>query len=101
MAEQKTKEIGIRKILGATFINITQLLAKDFALLILLACIIAFPVAGWLMLEWLKEFAYRITISWWMFLTAAVSAVMIAALTIGFRAVKAAAVNPVKSLRTE
>lgn len=101
MAEQKTKEIGVRKILGATFINITQLLAKDFALLILLACIIAFPLAGWLMLEWLKEFAYRITISWWMFLTAAVSAVMIAALTIGFRAVKAAAVNPVKSLRTE
>lgn len=101
MAEQKTKEIGIRKILGASFLNITKLLAKDFALLILLACIIAFPVAGWFMQEWLKEFAYRITISWWMFLMAGASAVIIAALTIGFRAVRAVSVNPVNSLRTE
>lgn len=101
MAEQKTKEIGIRKILGATFINITQLLVKDFAWLILLACIIAFPIAGWIMQEWLKEFAYRITISWWMFLTAGAAAVIIAAVTIGFRAVKAAMANPVKSLRNE
>ena len=101
MAEQKTKEIGIRKILCATFLNITQLLAKDFALLILLACLIAFPIAGWMMQEWLKEFAYRITISWWMFLMASASAVFIAVATIGFRAMKAVSANPVKSLRTE
>ncbi|HWB24250.1 MAG TPA: ABC transporter permease [Chitinophagaceae bacterium] len=100
-AEQRTKEIGIRKVLGATVSNITLLLSKDFVKLVLVAVIIASPIAWWAMDKWLQDFAYRITISWWIFAAAALSALLIATATISFQAIKAALSNPVKSLRTE
>lgn len=100
-SEQRVKEIGIRKVLGASVANITQMLSKDFLKLILIAALIAFPIAGWAMYKWLQNFAYRIDIQWWVFLVAAVIALFIALLTISFQAIKAAVANPVKSLRTE
>jgi putative ABC transport system permease protein len=100
-AEQRTKEIGIRKVLGATMFNIMGLLSKRFVILILVASVIAFPVAWWAMNKWLQDFPYRITISWWMFAVAAVAALVIALITVSFQAIKAAFANPVKSLRTE
>lgn len=98
---QRTKEIGIRKVLGATTSGITALLAKDFLRLVIIAILIASPLAYYLMHEWLKDFAYRINIQWWIFAIAAVSAVVIAFLAVGFQSVKAALANPVKSLRSE
>jgi putative ABC transport system permease protein len=100
-AEQRTKEIGIRKVLGATMFNIMGLLSKRFVILILVASVIAFPVAWWAMNKWLQDFPYRITISWWMFAVTAVAALVIALITVSFQAIKAALANPVKSLRTE
>jgi putative ABC transport system permease protein len=100
-AEQRTKEISIRKILGATVSNITGMLSKDFLKLIVIACLIAFPVAWWAMNKWLQSFAYRINISWWVFAIAGISALVIALITISFQSIKAALANPVKSLRTE
>ncbi|MEP6949772.1 MAG: ABC transporter permease [Ginsengibacter sp.] len=100
-AEQRTKEIGVRKVLGASVSGIVAMLSKDFAKLVLVASLIAFPVAWWAMNEWLKSFAYRIHISWWVFLIAGVTAIMIALITVSFQAIKAAVANPVKSLRTE
>jgi putative ABC transport system permease protein len=100
-AEQRTKEIGIRKVLGATITGITALLSKDFVKLVCLAILIASPVAWWAMNKWLEDFAYRITISWWIFAAAGLLAMLIALFTISFQAVKAALANPVKSLRTE
>jgi len=100
-AEQRTKEIGIRKVLGATVSNIVGMLSKDFLKLVIIAAIIAFPVAWWAMTKWLQDFAYRITISWWIFVIAGMVAVLIALFTISFKAIKAAVSNPVNSLRTE
>jgi putative ABC transport system permease protein len=100
-AEQRTKEIGIRKILGATAGSIVGMLSKEFMGLILLSAVIAFPIAWWAMNKWLQDFAYQTTISWWIFAAAGGSAVGITLLTIGFRALRAARANPVKSLRTE
>jgi putative ABC transport system permease protein len=100
-AEQRTKEIGIRKVLGADVFNIVSLLSKNFLLLVLIAAVIAFPVALWAMNNWLRDFPYRITISWWIFGIAILAALLIAFLTISFQAIKAAIANPVKSLRTE
>jgi putative ABC transport system permease protein len=100
-AEQKTKEIGIRKVLGASVTGIVRMLSKDFLKLVLIAALIAFPVAWWLMNKWLMDFEYRIDIGWWVFLVAGVSALLIALLTISFQSIKAAIANPVKSLRTE
>jgi putative ABC transport system permease protein len=100
-AEQRVKEIGIRKVLGANVLNIVGLLSKNFLILVLLASVIAFPVAWWAMNNWLEDFPYRITISWWVFGMAALAAVVIALVTVSFQAIKAATVNPVKSLRTE
>ena len=99
--EQKTKEIGIRKILGASVTNITTLLSKDFLKLVGIAFIIAVPLAWLGMNKWLQDFAYRIEISWWLFALAGLLAMSIALLTIGYQAVKIALANPVKSLRTE
>ena len=100
-AEQRTKEIGIRKVLGATVSNIAGMLSKDFLKLIIIAAFIAFPVAWWAMHSWLQHFAYRISITWWVFVIAGGMALIIALLTISFQAIKAAIANPVKSLRTE
>lgn len=100
-AEQRTKEIGIRKVLGANIGGIVTMLSKGFAKLVLIASVIAFPLAWWAMNKWLQSFAYRITISWWMFVVAAIAAIVIALITVSFQAIKAAVANPVKSLRTE
>ena len=100
-AEQKTKEIGIRKVLGASVLNIIQMLSTDFLKLILIAAIIAFPVAWWAMNKWLDNFAYRINIASWIFVAAGLGALFIALVTVSFQAIKAATANPVKSLRTE
>jgi putative ABC transport system permease protein len=100
-AEQRTKEIGIRKVLGADVINIVALLSKNFLLLVLIASLIAFPIAWWAMNNWLKDFPYRVTIGWWVFGIAIMAALGIALLTVSFQSIKAAIANPVKSLRTE
>ena len=100
-AEQRTKEIGIRKVLGANVFNIVGLLSKSFLALIVIASLIAFPIAWWAMNNWLKDFPYRIMISWWMFAVAIIAALAIALLTVSFQSIKAALTNPVKSLRTE
>ncbi len=101
MAEQRTKEIGVRKVLGASVSNITQLLSKDFVKLVGIASLIAFPLAWWAMNKWLEDFAYRINISWWIFALAGFLALMIALITVSSQAIKAALANPVKSLRAE
>jgi putative ABC transport system permease protein len=100
-AQQRVKEIGIRKVLGASVTSIVAMLSKDFLGLVLIASLIAFPIGGWAMSRWLHDFAYRITISWWVFLIAGIIALVIALLTISFKAIKAAVANPVKSLRSE
>jgi putative ABC transport system permease protein len=100
-AEQRTKEIGIRKVLGASVSNIAAMLSKDFLKLVIIAALITFPVASWAMNKWLQDFAYRINISWWVFLLAGVVAVVIALITVCVQAIRAAVANPVKSLRTE
>jgi len=100
-AEQKTKEIGIRKVLGASVTGIIGMLSKDFLKLVLIAAVIAFPVAWWMMHKWLNDFEYRVDIGWWVFVVAGVAALLIALLTISFQSIKAAVANPVKSLRTE
>ena len=98
---QRTKEIGIRKVLGASTQNLLYLLSKDFLLLVMIAFVIAIPVSWWVMHSWLQNYAYRINITWWVFAVAGIVALCIALVTISFQAIKAAVANPVKSLRTE
>jgi ABC-type antimicrobial peptide transport system permease subunit len=100
-AEQRTREIGIRKVLGATTASLYKLLSRDFLILILFAFVIATPLAWWAMNDWLQNFAYREPIHWTVFVIAGMASLVIALLTISFQAVKAANANPVKSLRTE
>jgi putative ABC transport system permease protein len=100
-ASRRTKEIGVRKVLGASVTNVMVLLSRDFLKLILVAIVIASVLSWYVMNRWLQEFAYRTGISWWIFIVAGLAAIVIALLTVSFQAVKAAVANPVKSLRTE
>lgn len=101
MAESRIKEIGVRKVLGASVLRITTLLSKDFLKLIIISFIVASPVAWWLMNAWLSDYPYRVSISWWVFAATGLISVFIALITISYQAVRAAMANPVKSLRTE
>lgn len=100
-AEQRTKEIGVRKVLGASSSNIVVLLSTNFLKPIVLAFLIAFPVAGYAMNDWLQNYAYKINISWWMFIIAGLLTISVALITVSYQSIKAALANPVKSLRTE
>ena len=100
-AINRTKEIGIRKVLGSSSKGIVLLLSKDILMPVIISMLIAFPVAWWAMNKWLQGFANRITISWWIFIVAGLIALLIALITVSFQAIKAAIANPVKSLRTE
>jgi putative ABC transport system permease protein len=101
VVSKRRKEIGVRKVVGASVSSLTFLLSKDFLKLVGIALVIATPIAYWLMDKWLQDYAYRITLSWWFFALAGLIAVAIAFLTVSFQTVKAALMNPVKSLRTE
>jgi len=100
-AERRRKEIGIRKVLGASARSVVMMLSKDFLKLVLIAAVIAFPVAWFGMHQWLQDFAYRINISWWIFGLAGIMVLLIALFTVSFQAIKAAIANPVKALRNE
>ncbi|MBB1284242.1 ABC transporter permease [Flavisolibacter sp. BT320] len=101
MAQNRIKEIGVRRVLGASVNNITTLLSKDFLKLVVIALLIASPLAWWAMNAWLKDFEYRVDIEWWVFAAAGITSVLIALVTVGYQAVRAALSNPVKNLRTE
>jgi predicted lysophospholipase L1 biosynthesis ABC-type transport system permease subunit len=101
-AERRTKEIGIRKVLGASTTGLAQLLSKDFIRLVLLACVISFPLAWLVMRDWLLDYEYRIRVNWVLLFSGAGSlAIVIALLTVSFQAIRTAVANPVKSLRTD
>ena len=100
-AEQRTKEIGIRKVLGASMSGIVGMLSRDFIKLVIIAIVIASPLAWYAMNYWLQDFAYRINIQWWIIALAGTAAILIAFVTISFQSIKAALTNPVKSLRSE
>jgi len=100
-AERRTKEIGIRKVLGASVPGLARLLSMEFLQLVILSCLVAFPIAYWAMHNWLKTYQYRIAINWWVFAIAGIAAIIIAVVTISFQSIKAAMMNPVKSLRSE
>ena len=95
------KEIGVRKVLGASVANIVLLLSKDFVKLVLIAIILAVPVGYFFMHKWLEEFAYKINISWWVFVIAGTAAIFITFITVSFQTIRAAIANPAKSLKTE
>ena len=99
--QRRFKEIGVRKVLGASVGGIVRLLAREFLLPVLLAALIAFPVSGWVMSKWLHGFVYRTGLEWWFFAIAGSLAIFIALGTVGYQSLKAATRNPVKSLRTE
>jgi len=101
MAENRIKEIGVRKVLGASVMNITSLLSKDFLKLVIISLVVASPIAWMAMYMWLKKFSYRINVEWWVFVLAGLLSIGIALLTVSYQSIKAAISNPAKSLRTE
>ncbi|WP_149303969.1 ABC transporter permease [Pareuzebyella sediminis] len=101
VAEQRTKEIGVRKVLGATVFNVWNMLSKDFLKLVIISCFIAIPISYYVMNGWLQDYPYHVILEWWIFALAAIGALAITMLTVSFQAIKAANANPVKSLRTE
>jgi len=101
MTSNRVKEIGVRKVLGASVLRITALLTKDFLVLVVLAIVIATPIAWYIMTTWLNNFTYRVDLQWWLFLSAGAAAILLALVTVSYQAIRAAIANPVKSLRTE
>src|SRR6187401_636030 len=101
IAEQRIKEIGVRKVLGASVFNVWRLLSIDFILLVIIALLIAVPVAYYFMRNWLQNYTYHTNLSWWIFAAAGMGALLITIFTVSFQAIKAGIANPVKSLRTE
>jgi len=101
VAEQRTKEIGIRKVLGASIANLWQLLSTDFVVLVILACVISGPIAWYFMSAWLQNYYYRTELSWWIFAGTGLGAIAITLSTVSFQAIRAALINPVKSLRND
>jgi putative ABC transport system permease protein len=101
VAEQRTKEIGVRKVLGATVFNLWQMLSREFALLVFISCLISVPLAWYYLHQWLQGYNYKTDISWWVFILACTGALIVTLATVSFQAIKAALANPVKSLRTE
>jgi putative ABC transport system permease protein len=101
VAEQRTKEIGIRKIVGASTIHLWAMLSKDFLVLVAVSCLIAIPVADYFLSDWLSQFTYRTELSWWIFASASAAAITITLVTVSYQSIRAAMVNPVKSLRAE
>lgn len=101
VAEQRKKEIGVRKVLGASVYNLWRMLSKEFALLVFISCFIAIPLAWYYLHSWLQQYAYRTHISIWIFISAGLGALVITLLTVSYQAIKAARANPVNSLRTE
>ena len=101
VAEQRTKEIGVRKVLGASVFNVWNMLSKDFLKLVIVSCFIAIPISYYVMNGWLQEYPYRIILRWWIFALAVLGALAITILTVSFQALRAARQNPVNSLKTE
>jgi putative ABC transport system permease protein len=101
MAEQRVKEIGVRKVLGASVISLWRLLSKDFVLLVVVSLFIAIPIAYYLMHDWLQHYSYHAELSWWIFIATAAETILITLLTVSYQAIKAVLMNPVESLKTE
>jgi ABC-type antimicrobial peptide transport system permease subunit len=101
VAAQRTKEIGIRKVIGASVFNLWKMLSADFIVLVVISCLIAIPASYYFMNTWLQQYEYRTEISWWTFAATSIAALMITLLTVSYQAIKAAMINPVKSLRSE
>ncbi|MFM7855626.1 MAG: ABC transporter permease, partial [Flammeovirgaceae bacterium] len=101
VAEQRTKEIGVRKVLGASIFNLWRMLSKDFVVLVLISLVLAVPVSFYAMNAWLHKYEYRTDVAWWIFVASGAGALVITLLTVSYQSIKAALANPVKSLRTE